>query len=567
MKQCYFIKFDPRINQLTGCQRATLILSSLEYWFTKKHDGFYKFMEPCSHKLYREGDSFVECLGVSRKSFWRSFKSIGIKYNSRTDFEDSTDKFQGKMYASYYDRYSNRIFFIRNHEIVDNLLKPYIKPKKQPSPEKASPLPQEPLIFGGKMPFGNGHNVRSYIEAKNTSFDLSKDKSHASNEIVKKMIDIWTAIVGEGREQLIELRGRIVPFLKKAFTDQFDHCLEKWKEYCKRIARSKFLMGEKTPFKATLEWALKFDIIAKILSGDHYGIGDRSRKLTPEELEELEREREEQKKAKELEKQRSLQAIEVEIKNNSTEPDSIKNFRTKWLHTFGEQSYREFLADSTLKVGSEETDLIIQPRERRTTIRLESHWNPEILSGLPFKRIQVYHSIPSFMGKGAPIIFDRWLGEIEEPQKTAQEAEEDIISTKGCDESTDAAQDTETTQLRASLRAHIPAKEYPAWLDDIRVQTINPDGILVVTFKDQLTSNYARIRFSEPILKAARELWGEVAGLTILTEPDDLMAHDEDECSEFDQKSLLQQAIQSLVGVGFLGSGQGRGVLNDHVPY
>jgi len=564
VKTDFFVKCHFKINQITGSQGATAVLCSLEYWFKKKPGGFYKFMEPCSHKLYREGDSFVECLGVSRKSFWRSFKSIGIKYNSRTDFENSTDKFQGKMYASYYDRYSNRIFFIRNHEIVDKLLKPYIKPTKQPSPEKISPLIKEPLIFEDKMPFGNGHNGRSYIEAKNTSDDLSKDKSHASNEIVKKMIDIWTAIVGEGKEQLIELRGKIVPFLKKAFTDKFDNCLQQWKEYCKRIARSKFLMGEKTTFKATLEWALKFDIIAKILSGDHYGIGDRSRKLTPEELEELEREREEQRKAKELEKQRSLQVLEEEIKNDSTEPDSIKSFRIKWLNTHGEQSYREFLADSTLKVSSEKTDLIIQPRERRTAIRMESHWNPEILSGLPFKRVQLYHSTPGFMGKGNPIIFDRWLGEIEEPQKAAQEAEGGIISTNGCDESTDAPQDTETTQLRTRLKAYIPAKEYPAWLDDIKAQIINPDGILLVTFKDQLTSNYARIRFSEQILKSAGELWREVTGLMICEESDDLANHDEDECSEFDEKSLLQQAIQSLMGSGW---GQGRGVLNDHVPY
>ena len=72
--------------------------------------------------------------------------------------------------------------------------------------------------------------------------------------------------------------------MKQAFKDKFGSCLEKWEKYCKDIASSKFLMGEIKSFRATLDWALKFDIIQKILEGN-YGIGDRARKLTKEELE------------------------------------------------------------------------------------------------------------------------------------------------------------------------------------------------------------------------------------------------------------------------------------------
>ena len=110
MKQNYFIKFDRRINQIIGCQRATLILSTLEYWFKKKPDGFYKFIEACSHRLYKEGDSWTEQLDCDPKSFSTSFKKIGTKYKSRSAFEAAEDKFQGKMYASFYDRYTNQTF-------------------------------------------------------------------------------------------------------------------------------------------------------------------------------------------------------------------------------------------------------------------------------------------------------------------------------------------------------------------------------------------------------------------------------------------------------------------------
>jgi len=563
-KPHYFIKFDRRVNQAIGCQRATLILSTLEYWFSKKQEGFYKFIEPCSHPLYKKHDSWTEELNCDAKSFTSSFKKIGVKYRSRTAFEKSEDKFQGKMYASFYDRYSNRVFFVRNEEAVNKFfagIYPPIKSDEPPIENKENSQScqgSNPL----KNLLGNGKNSRSYKESKNSSRDLSKDKSHASHEIIKKMIDIWTAIVGEGKEQIIELKGKIIPFLKKALTEKFDNCLQKWKEYCISIARSKFLMGEKTSFKATLDWALKFDSIHKILAGN-YGIGDRNRKLTPEEMEEREKQLEEQKKVKELEQQRSLLALEEEIKSRSSEPDSVKGFRIKWLRSFGEKNYRELLADCEMKLGEKETDLMIQPQERLTAIRLESHWNPELLSGQPFSRVQIYHCIPDLMGK--PLIFDRWLGGFSEEEEIEQRNGKSINDSNGFDEPMSESQSIETSQLRASLKAHIPAKEYPAWLDSLKVQAINPDGTLVVNFTNQFTADYAGKRFFEEILEAATNLWGEVTNLVIQKEPNNLEEFEGSEMGKFDEGT--RQALQSLIGAGFSGGGRGANALNDWVPY
>lgn len=560
MKQYQFIKYNPAIKQLTGCDRATLILSSLEYWFTKKPDGFYKFMEPCQHRLYKKGDSWAEELGCERRCFARSFKKIGVKYNSRMEFDAALDKFQGKMYASFYDRYTNQTFFLRNNTLADEFLKDFSTIKaKPPKKEISSSKPPVSLPY---LPLSTDHNGLSYIDAKNTTSDLSKDKSHASDDIIKKMIDIWTAIVQEGRGQ-IELSGKLVAFLKKALTDKFDNCLQKWKAYCISIARSKFLMGERTPFRATLDWALKFESIHKILSGN-YGIGDRSLKLTTAELAEKEKQIEEQKKAKELEQERSLLALEEEIKNISNEPDSVKNFRIKWLHRFGEKNYRELLADCEIKLGTKETDLIIQPPERIIAIRLESQWKPELLSDQPFGRVQIYH-YAELMGK--PLIFDRWLGGFEEVEAIGQENGKNITSANGFDESIDEIQSTETNQLRASLKESIPAKEYPAWLDGIKVQAIKPDGTLVVNFKDNFTADYARKRFFQEILEAAIGLWSEVADLMLHEESKNFPVYDENEYFRMDERTLLEQAIQSLIGDDFEGAGQGRVILNDTIPY
>ena len=99
MKQRHFIKFDPKIKQITGCDRATLILEKVEYFFSKQPNGFYKFIEPCSHRLYKKFDSWSEELGCDRKCFTRSWEKIAFRHKSRRAFNEAIDKFEGKLYA------------------------------------------------------------------------------------------------------------------------------------------------------------------------------------------------------------------------------------------------------------------------------------------------------------------------------------------------------------------------------------------------------------------------------------------------------------------------------------
>ena len=199
-------------------------------------------MEPCSHRLYKKGDSWEEELGCKRRCFARAFKKIGIKYRSRMEFDAAPDKFQGKMYASYYDRYTNRTFFIRNHALADEFLKDFSTIKAQ-SPKKEA-VASKSAVSIPDLPLSTGQYGLSYIETKNTTNDLSKDNSHAGDEIIKKMIDIWTAIVQEGRVQ-IELT-KLIAFSRKHLTSSI--IASKWKEYCISIAAANF-DGRKTSFK------------------------------------------------------------------------------------------------------------------------------------------------------------------------------------------------------------------------------------------------------------------------------------------------------------------------------
>lgn len=306
---------NKKIFDLTKCHTSSHIVNQLEYWFKKHSNGFWKFLEPCTLSFYKKGDSWTEEIGCSRRKFNKYFERYAIRYVSRTEFLASEDKFQGKLYASYYDRYTNRMFFVRNHEIADAFFNSK-DPKKDISKNKNDHVPPENIALGNdkkapKKHLGNDTNGHSYNEPITTSIEISKDISHAGNEIVKKMIEIWTACEGKPVDHS---NTKLIPFLKKAFIDKFGRSLEKWKRYCERIASSKFLMGEKNSFRATLDWALKFDTIRKVLDGSWYGIGDREPKY--------------------IYSQPDVKNIKEEI-IKSEEHCLIKKFRIKCIETVG----------------------------------------------------------------------------------------------------------------------------------------------------------------------------------------------------------------------------------------
>ena len=92
----YYVKYYPELKTATGSERTAILVDRLEYWFTIKPDGFYKFYEPCAHPCYRKGDSWLEEINLYRRAFTRAFDGIGIRYNSKTEFLAASDKFQGK---------------------------------------------------------------------------------------------------------------------------------------------------------------------------------------------------------------------------------------------------------------------------------------------------------------------------------------------------------------------------------------------------------------------------------------------------------------------------------------
>ncbi len=300
----FYIKFYPGIKASLGCDKATLILGRMEYWFTKYIDGFYKFTEPCSHPLYKEGDSWIEELGFSRKIFTKAFDLIGIRYKSKSAYLRAEDKFKGKLYASYHDRKTNKTFFIRNHDFASQFIKGLFKRKKQShslkektketktnSSSQASSVTNKTYLSQGRS--RNGKKSRSYggdyrggkgkdipIQRSTSSLETNDPRICSSSEpsqnhITEEMIKIWKEEIGDLGVGTVTTH--LTQRIYGAFKTFFDQSLESWRSYCQMISSSKFLMGEaqnKFFKKVWINWAIKEETIERIRGGE-FKLGDR----------------------------------------------------------------------------------------------------------------------------------------------------------------------------------------------------------------------------------------------------------------------------------------------------
>ena len=70
------IPYRKELNEITGGVTATILLQQIIYWHGKAGGDFYKFIAPCNHEKYREGDSWTEELGFTRKEFLTAYAKL-----------------------------------------------------------------------------------------------------------------------------------------------------------------------------------------------------------------------------------------------------------------------------------------------------------------------------------------------------------------------------------------------------------------------------------------------------------------------------------------------------------
>ena len=107
------ILYRKELNKITGSITATILLQQFIFHASqKKYESFYKFIEPCDHELYREGDSWTEELGFTKYEFntaYKKLENLGIvtkKINmSRVTFYTLNRALLGKLIKSIYEEH------------------------------------------------------------------------------------------------------------------------------------------------------------------------------------------------------------------------------------------------------------------------------------------------------------------------------------------------------------------------------------------------------------------------------------------------------------------------------
>ena len=145
------IPYVKELHVIAGGVLGCLVMQQLDYWFEGHPEGFYKFLEPSDHPAYKDGDSWTEEMGMTRHEFRTAFDKIGIRYKSKSDFDQAVDKFQGQFYCSYVDRRSNLTYYFRNHDLVDAALDDLLSTPTQQS-AKTDPTPASNPLCNAEFP-------------------------------------------------------------------------------------------------------------------------------------------------------------------------------------------------------------------------------------------------------------------------------------------------------------------------------------------------------------------------------------------------------------------------------
>jgi len=136
------------------------------------------------------------------------------------------------------------------------------KPTTESRPE-GKPLPElEPSSQASRHDEGGPCPSCQHTSQKN---DLNEILTHA-------MIDMWNKSVQKALDKppvfsTHRRRHQLLDMLHDLFKGDLAH----WQAYCKRLTRSRFLMGaNESGFKVTLDWALNPDNAVKVLEGALY---------------------------------------------------------------------------------------------------------------------------------------------------------------------------------------------------------------------------------------------------------------------------------------------------------
>jgi hypothetical protein len=94
------IAYRPKLTKITGSVLSAILLQQMMYWAKRMNNKFYKFMQPCKHPLYKEGQSWCEELGFTKAEFETALRKIAFKLGKRKDPKPKKEESKYKSVSS-----------------------------------------------------------------------------------------------------------------------------------------------------------------------------------------------------------------------------------------------------------------------------------------------------------------------------------------------------------------------------------------------------------------------------------------------------------------------------------
>jgi hypothetical protein len=87
------IPYRPSLKGMTGSTNSAILIQQIAYWWYKSGEKpFYKFLQPCEHENYREGDSWAEELCFSYSELKTALENIAVKITAGVKKNELAEK-------------------------------------------------------------------------------------------------------------------------------------------------------------------------------------------------------------------------------------------------------------------------------------------------------------------------------------------------------------------------------------------------------------------------------------------------------------------------------------------
>ena len=156
------IPYRKSLRAIAGSVTATILLQQMIF-NDRKHKGqFYKFKSPCDHALYKEGDSWTEELGFSKKEFDSALKRIGTKITKGMSKAEAYKKTDFTGLVIYWTDAGRVTWYHLNRDLLGKLLKGIYLESNQRG--------FTPKVTKGDLPFTKKKNTTEILEPDDQLF-------------------------------------------------------------------------------------------------------------------------------------------------------------------------------------------------------------------------------------------------------------------------------------------------------------------------------------------------------------------------------------------------------------